>query len=33
VGPKGDAVRIEIPALERVASRTSREAAESFLSP
>ena len=33
VGSKGDAVRIEIPALERVASRTSREAAESFLSP
>ncbi len=33
VNPKGDAVRIEIPALERVAVKTSRETAESFLQP
>ncbi len=33
VNPKGDAIRIEIPALERVATKTTREAAESFLIP
>jgi hypothetical protein len=33
VEPKGDALRIEVPALERVVNRTTREAAETFLSP
>jgi hypothetical protein len=33
VTPKGDAVKIEIPALERVAKKTTREVAELFLNP
>jgi len=33
VTPKGDAVKIEVPALERVVKKTSREEAEAFLNP
>ncbi|NDG84931.1 MAG: hypothetical protein EBX52_07830 [Proteobacteria bacterium] len=33
VAPSGDAVRIEVPSLERLVRKTTREKAESFLTP